>query len=52
MAVLQIDFVYKQGKNYHPQVHAEELKYTDTVMMMMMMMDFLSCKKNTKKRLL
>ena len=29
-AVLKIDSVYKQGKNYHPQVHVEECKYTDT----------------------
>ena len=28
-AVLKIDSVYKQGKNYHPQVHVEECKYTD-----------------------
>ena len=27
MAVLKIDFVYKQGKNYHPQVYVEECKY-------------------------
>ena len=27
-AVLKIDSVYKQGKNYHPQVYAEECKYT------------------------
>ena len=25
-AVLKIDFVYKQGKNYHPQVYVEECK--------------------------
>ena len=29
-AVLKIDSVYKQGKNYHPHVYAEECKYTDT----------------------
>ena len=29
MAVLKIDSVYKQGKNYHPQVYIEECKYTD-----------------------
>ena len=29
-AVLKIDSVYKQGKNYHPQVYVEERKYTDT----------------------
>ena len=29
-AVLKIDSVYKQGKNYHPQVYVEECKYTDT----------------------
>ena len=27
--VLKIDSVYKQGKNYHPQVYVEECKYTD-----------------------
>ena len=26
-AVLKIDSVYKQGKNYHPQVYVEECKY-------------------------
>ena len=28
-AVLEIDSVYKQSKNYHPQVYVEECKYTD-----------------------
>ena len=28
-AVLKIGSVYKQGKNYHPQIYAEEFKYTD-----------------------
>ena len=28
-AVLRIDSVYKQGKNYHPQVYAEKCKYTN-----------------------
>ena len=28
-AVLKIDSVYKQGKNYHPQVYVEECQYTD-----------------------
>ena len=28
-AVLKIDSVYKQGKNYHPQVYVEECKYTE-----------------------
>ena len=28
-AVLKIDSVYKQGKNYHPQVYVEGCKYTD-----------------------
>ena len=28
-AVLKIDSVYEQGKNYHPQVYVEEGKYTD-----------------------
>ena len=26
-AVLKIDSVYKQGKDYHPQVYIEESKY-------------------------
>ena len=25
----KIDSVYKQGKNYHPQVYVEEWRYTD-----------------------
>ena len=28
-AVLKMDSVYKQGKNYHPRVYIEECKYTD-----------------------
>ena len=28
-AVLKVDFFYKQGRNYHPQVYVEECKYTD-----------------------
>ena len=28
-AVLRIDSVYKQGKNYHPHVYVEECKYAD-----------------------
>ena len=28
-AVLKIDSVYRQGKNYHPQVYVRECKYTD-----------------------
>ena len=28
-AVVKIDSVYKQGKNYHPQVYVEECKYID-----------------------
>ena len=28
-AVLKIDSVYKQGKNYHSQVYVEECKYSD-----------------------
>ena len=28
-AVLKINSVYKQDKNYHPQVYVEECKYTD-----------------------
>ena len=28
-AVLKIDFVYKQGKNYHSQTYVEECKYPD-----------------------
>ena len=27
--VLKIDSVYKQGKNYHPQVYVGECEYTD-----------------------
>ena len=27
--VLKIDSVYKQGKNYHPQLYIEECIYTD-----------------------
>ena len=54
-AVLKIDSVYKQGKNYHPQVYVEECKYPDaenqqcSMLMMMMMMDFASCKKEDQK---
>ena len=28
-AVLKIDSVYKQGKNYHPEEYVEECKYTN-----------------------
>ena len=28
--VLKIDSVYKQGKNYYPQIYVEECKYTDS----------------------
>ena len=28
-AVLKIDSIYKQSKNYHPQTYFEECKYTD-----------------------
>ena len=28
-AVLKIDSVYKQGKNYNPQVYIKECKYTN-----------------------
>ena len=28
-AVLNIDSVYEQGKNYHPQTYVEECKYID-----------------------
>ena len=28
-AVLKIDSVFKQSKNYHPQVYVEECKYTN-----------------------
>ena len=27
--MLKNDSVYKEGKNYHPQVYVEECKYTD-----------------------
>ena len=29
VSVLNIDSVYKQGKNYHPQTYVEECKYSD-----------------------
>ena len=29
IAVLKMDTVYKQGKNYHPQLYVEECKYID-----------------------
>ena len=55
-AVLKIGFIYKQGNNYHPQVHIEECKYTDAenqrCNMLMMMMDFLRCKKEGQKSFL
>ena len=28
-AVLKIDSLYKQGKNYHPQIYVEKCKYAD-----------------------
>ena len=28
-ALLKIDSVYKQDKNYHPKTYVEESKYTD-----------------------
>ena len=28
-AVLKIDSVYKQGKNFHPQEYIEECRYTN-----------------------
>ena len=28
-AMLKIDSIYKQGKNYHPQTYVEECKYTN-----------------------
>ena len=28
-ALLKIDSMYKQGKNYHPQTYVEECIYTD-----------------------
>ena len=28
-AILNIDSIYKQGKNYHLQVYVEECKYSD-----------------------
>ena len=61
-ALLKIDSVYKQGKNYHPQVYVEECKYTDAENQQcsmlsddddeMMIMDFLRCKKRRSKRFL
>ena len=61
-AVLKIDSVYKQGKNYHPQVYVEECKYTDAENQQCNMlsddddddddddvMDFSRCKKKANK---
>ena len=28
-AVFKIDFIYKQGENYHPKVYVEECSYID-----------------------
>ena len=52
------DSVYKQVKNYYPQVYVEACKYTDAenrqcnMLSDVMMMDFLRCKKERKKSLL
>ena len=57
-AVLKIDSVYKQGKNYHPQTYRHMLKSANILMqkknnaacwVMMMMMDFLRYKKGRPK---
>ena len=54
-AVLKIAFVYKQGKNYHPQVYVEECKYTDAksqqcnMLSDQMLMDILRCKRSHKQ---
>ena len=54
-AVLKIDYVYKQGKNYHPQVECKSVNISMpktnnvTCWAMMMMMDFSRFKKKTKK---
>ena len=54
--VLKIDSVYKQGKNYHPQVYAEECKYTKVENQQCIMLSddvddddrFFKCKKRPK----
>ena len=45
-AMLKIDSVHKQGKNYHPQVYFGEFKYSDAENQQcnMMMMIFSRCK--------
>ena len=53
--VLKIDSVYKQGKNYHPEVYLEECKYTDAESQQCNMLryddddGFLRCKNEGKK---
>ena len=58
-AVLKIDSVYKQGKNYHLQVYVEEYKYTDAENLQCSMLidddddyGFLKCEKKAKNILL
>ena len=51
-AVLKIELVYKQSKNYHSQVYVEECKCIDAQSQqscMMMMMDFLRRKRGLQK---
>ena len=53
-AVLKIELVYKQSKNYHPQVYVEECKCIDAESQqssMRMMMDFLRRKRKDTKLL-
>ena len=38
-AVLEINFIYKQGKNYYPQVYVEECKCTDAEKQCNMLID-------------
>ena len=51
-AVLKIDSVYKQGKNYHPQVYIEECKHSDAENQQCSMLSdddgFVRCKKKAK----
>ena len=55
--VLKVNSVYKQGKNYHPQVYVEDCKCTDAENQQCNMMNnddddddgFSRCKKNVKR---
>ena len=53
-SVLKIDSVYKQGKNYYPQLYGEECKYADAEKQHCSMLSddddgFSRCKKKAKK---